>query len=444
MASSAYRAGVALVDERTGLAHDYTRRDGVVSAEIVLPDGGTADRSVLWNAAEAAEKRKDGRTAREWVIALPSELDDDDRRELARSFGVELARRYGVAVDVAVHAPDRGGDQRNHHAHVLTTTRQVERTPTGVVLGEKATIEQSDTKRRAAGLGPAADDVTAIRGLWEEMANAALERAGRGERIDRRSLAAQGIEREPTIHLGPVATEMERRGRPGERSAQNDRVKANNTERAALIELVFKADVGELAQKPIPEIRAEVERRKPPTFEQMALEHPAIVPTVNAWERAQRGAQWCTRRLSAIANRVRLHLGKREVWAAEGGVWRGVQKLARNAGAAFGALAVSDAWLEKQDRQRARTEHVQTQRQEQALRLAAEVKALAAQHRPEIERMRVPLIARHDRAAAVLDERMRSLDQERAAYRAQRDAKYETDRIERERKRGERGPGRGR
>ncbi|WP_235752694.1 MobA/MobL family protein, partial [Pseudomonas amygdali] len=134
---------------RTGLVHDYTRRGGVVSTEIMLPDGTSAERNALWNAAESAEKRKDGRTGREWIIALPAELDDSARQELASAFGIELATRYGVAVDLAIHLPDREGDNRNHHAHVMTTTRQVSRDAAGLlVMGEKSTIELSDTKRR--------------------------------------------------------------------------------------------------------------------------------------------------------------------------------------------------------------------------------------------------------------------------------------------------------
>lgn len=434
-----------LVDERTGQVHDYTRRSGVVSSELILPDGGTVERGALWNAAEAAERRKDSRTAREWVVALPAELGDVQRAVLAHTFGVELARRYGVAVDVAIHAPDREGDNRNHHAHVLTTTRTVGRGEGGaLVMGEKATIEQSDAKRRAAGLGPAADDVLAVRQLWERLANQALEVAGHAERIDARSLDAQGIDREPTQHLGPVATDMERRGRASDRGDGNRRIVAGNAERAELVELVFKADVVELARKPIPEIRQEVERRTPPTFLQMAEQHPAIAPTVSAWQRAQRGAKWCAVHVAKIAHRVRAHLAEREGWESQGGMWRGVQKLARSAGAAFGRLAASDAWLAKQERQKARAERVGELRQKQMARLASEAKALAEQHRPEIERMRAPLIARHERAQAVLASAEQRLEQQRAEERAQRNAAYERQRIEREARGPSRGPGMGR
>lgn len=235
VAAAAYRSGSELVDERTGLVHDYTRKGGVVSAEIIAPDGGSADRSALWNAAEAAENRKDSRTAREWIVALPAELDAGQRRELAVSFGAQLASRYGVAVDVAIHEPDREGDNRNHHAHILTTTRRVSRGAAGeLVMGDKASIELADKKRRELGLGPAADEVKAVRQLWEQTANRALERAGSGERIDARSLKDQGIDREATTHLGPIASEMERRGRGSDRGDGNRQVAANNEQRREL------------------------------------------------------------------------------------------------------------------------------------------------------------------------------------------------------------------
>lgn len=236
VAAAAYRGGCVLTDERTGLVHDYTRKGGVVSSDLVLPDGQVADRGQLWSAAELAEKRKDARTAREWVIALPAELDKDERTELARSFAEGLAQRYEVAVDLAVHEPSRHGSDKNHHAHLLTTTRKVSRLESGsVVLGEKAHIEHSDKARRAAGLGSGADEVKAVREMWEGMANAALARAGQEARIDARSLKDQGVDREATVHLGPKAAEMERRGTGSDRGDQNRTVQANNQERTELV-----------------------------------------------------------------------------------------------------------------------------------------------------------------------------------------------------------------
>lgn len=231
VAAAAYRSGSELVDERTGQVHDYTRKAGVADTLMVMPEGAPAmTRSELWNAAESAEKRKDARTAREWVVALPAELSAEQRKELVATFARGLAGRYGVAVDVAIHQPGAEGDQRNHHAHVLCTTRQVG--PQG--LGDKATLELSDKARRERGLGAAADEVKAVREFWSGIANRALEQAGHEARIDHRSLEAQGIDRAPTTHLGPVASEMERRGRASDRGDTNRAIQGHNAERARL------------------------------------------------------------------------------------------------------------------------------------------------------------------------------------------------------------------
>jgi hypothetical protein len=183
--------------------HDYTRRGGVLSAEVVAPPGCAAlDRERLWQAAEAAERRKDARTAREVRIALPAELDAEACRDLARRFGQWLAERYRTAVDVAVHAPDPAGDERNVHAHILMPTREMGADGT---FGAKLRVLDD----RAS--GPA--EIEAMRVAWEEMANRALAAAGIDARIDRRSLVEQGItDRPPSWHRGPGATALERRG----------------------------------------------------------------------------------------------------------------------------------------------------------------------------------------------------------------------------------------
>lgn len=214
-AAAAYRAAARVVDRRTGEIHDYRKKGGVVAAGIVLPDGTRAThlREQLWNAAEEAEKRKDGRVAREWVIALPDELNNDQRIALAAKFAMKLAATYGVAADLAVHEPSRKGDDRNHHAHILLTTRQAKLTKNGIELGEKATIELSDKARKERGMKPAADDVKRMRKLWADMANAALAEAGHEARIDHRSHAERGIDEMPTTHLGPTATAIKRKGK---------------------------------------------------------------------------------------------------------------------------------------------------------------------------------------------------------------------------------------
>lgn len=207
-AAAAYRAGVEITDSRTGLVHDYTRKQGVEHSELVLPDQAPEwahDRERLWNAAEQAEKRKNSTVAREYEIALPAELSADERRQLALSFAREISERHGVAVDVSIHAPGREGDQRNYHAHLLTTTRRLG--PEG--LGEKT--RELDQKQSG--------EVERWRERWADMQNRALEQAGRGERVDHRSFERQGLAKEPTMHMGPQIAGMERKA---EQKAQRE------------------------------------------------------------------------------------------------------------------------------------------------------------------------------------------------------------------------------
>ncbi|MEG0656484.1 MAG: MobQ family relaxase, partial [Mucinivorans sp.] len=202
-AAAAYRAGCEITDQRTGEVHDYTRKGGVESADIVLPDGApkwATDRAALWNAAEAAERRKDACVAREFEVALPEELSPAERRRLAVDFAREMANREGCAVDVALHAPGKEGDSRNHHAHILRTTRKV-----GLDgLTDKLNTEKAGRNRTA--------DLDAVRTRWAELTNERLRENGIEAQVDHRSLKDQGIDREPTSHMGPAVAAMERRG----------------------------------------------------------------------------------------------------------------------------------------------------------------------------------------------------------------------------------------
>lgn len=203
--AAAYRAGERIVDERTGEIHDYRRKGGVEHTEIILPHGVTpVERGQLWNTAEAAENRKNSTVAREYEIALPEELNRGQRQALALEFARHLTDRYGVAADVAIHAPGRGGDHRNHHAHILTTTRQVAQ---GGELGAKT---RSLDDRRSG-------EVEHVRATWGHLVNLALERAGHSARVSHKSLEEQGINRDPGVHWGPTVTAMERRGLPTDR-----------------------------------------------------------------------------------------------------------------------------------------------------------------------------------------------------------------------------------
>ena len=209
--AAAYRSGERLTNERDGVTHDYTRKRGVLSSFIVAPAGAEAwasDRSGLWNRAEAAEARKDAKVAREYELALPAELSAPEREALARQFAQAVVERFGVVADVALHAAHREGDQRNWHVHILTTTRAANENG----LGAKTRVLDSP-KTSAA-------EIEALREVWAEQVNAALERARVTARVDHRSFARQDAERghdprdrirPPGVHLGPAATAIERR-----------------------------------------------------------------------------------------------------------------------------------------------------------------------------------------------------------------------------------------
>jgi len=202
--AAAYRAAERIVDARTGEIHDYTRKGGVDAAHLALPGGSTEDRAAFWNRLEQHHKRGDAVLAREFTLALPHELPAEERQRLAFDYGRELADRYGIAVDVAVHAPDRDGDNRNYHAHVLMSACSV--APDGT-LGKKA-VELDPIHCQRAKVENFAERE---RPRWAELHNERMAELGQVERIDHRRLVEQGIDREPTRHLGLAAIGYERR-----------------------------------------------------------------------------------------------------------------------------------------------------------------------------------------------------------------------------------------
>ncbi len=225
VAAAAYRAGCVIDDMRTGEVHDYRRKRGVLHAELVLPGRGTAERAQFWNSIEAHHKRGDAVVAREIEVSLPADLSSDQRKELATAYASELADRYGVAADVALHAPSRKGDARNWHAHILLSACHVDAQGQ---LGKKV-VELDPIHCQRHKLANAAD---AERERWAELCNVALEQAGRDARVDHRSLEAQGIDREPTRHLGPKAMGYERR--TGGKSRRRLDIEAEIAERLRL------------------------------------------------------------------------------------------------------------------------------------------------------------------------------------------------------------------
>ena len=202
--AAAYRAGERIRNDRTGETHNHSRRKDVAHTEIFLPSqfGDAAmdwarDRTHLWNTAETIEKRRNSRVAREFQVALPSELSAQQRLALARNFAREVSDRYGVAVDLALHDPKPSGDPRQFHAHLLMTTRELTREG----LGAKAGLDMQSAQRFRAGLSDHKTEYVAIRERWADMTNTAFKEANIDIRVDHRSLAAQGIDREPVVHV---------------------------------------------------------------------------------------------------------------------------------------------------------------------------------------------------------------------------------------------------
>jgi MobA/MobL family len=230
VAAAAYRTADALEDERTGQRHDYSRKRGVLGAEIMLPEGAPSwmmDRAALWSAVEIIEKRKDAQLARDFVISLPHELDHQQRVALTRDFVREQFCAPGYVADIAWHAPGKA-EGLNWHAHAMVTMRKVE----GTGFAAKKERQPGDGLKHPALAWK--EELARLREAWANTANKHLEAAGLDVRIDHRSLEARGIDREPEPKQGPLATKIEREGRESRAGAERREVQARNAERARL------------------------------------------------------------------------------------------------------------------------------------------------------------------------------------------------------------------
>jgi ATP-dependent exoDNAse (exonuclease V) alpha subunit len=254
-AAAAYRAGERIRDERTGVLHNYARRRDVIHAEIFVPGTLASEappwvrqRAALWNAAEAAEHRRNSRVAREYQVTLPHELNAQQRLELARNFARDLSERHSVAIDLAIHEPRPGGDPRNHHAHLLATTREL----TAAGLGAKTGLDMPQTERTRRGLLSEPAEFNAIRERWATLVNDSFRAAGLEERVDHRSLKAQGIDREPVPRIPYVALQIERRGVRSEVAEQiRERYRERVAARAVAQAATHGAEVTALEPPPL-------------------------------------------------------------------------------------------------------------------------------------------------------------------------------------------------
>jgi hypothetical protein len=202
--SAAYNGRTRLEDARTGEVWDYRHLSAPLAEGIYAPKDApnwARDLGQLVNAVEQFEKRSDAQLAMNLDIALPHEQTLEQNRRLMQDFVREQFQRKGYAAHFAIHPPDRDGDGRNIHAHVLVTLRKIDE------HGFARTKTEQQERYRNRG-----EFVEGLRESWERLANRHLERNGYDARIDRRSLQEQGSEREPQQHRGPSVTAMEREG----------------------------------------------------------------------------------------------------------------------------------------------------------------------------------------------------------------------------------------
>jgi hypothetical protein len=248
VACAAYRAGAKLKDERSGEIKDYSEREDVEGTFIIAPEGAPEwvyDRQRLWNEVEARETRINSRLAREIDLAIPRELDAQQRRELVLEYVQTQFVQRGMIADVAIHSPH--SIVKNPHAHIMLTTREI--TPEG--FGKKVRdwdrLELLQDAREA----------------WQNTANRHLERAGHEVRIDHRSIAVQRKEaldrgdydkaielfRPPGHHKGPTATHIERKAR-----GSSEKIQELKKQRTA--ELATYAEIREKAKEHLAIARA--------------------------------------------------------------------------------------------------------------------------------------------------------------------------------------------
>ena len=285
VAAAAYMSCSRMHNDYDGIQHDYTRKQGLVWQQVFLPDMAPtewADREILWNAVEEAEKTKDSRLAREFVVALPVELGRDQWIALLTEFIQTNFVADGMCADVAIHDTDG----HNPHAHIMLTMRpltkdgkwqhKTEKEYLCLRDGEERGFTAAEFKsaqaegwekqyqykvgRKKVYMVPSIagaqgyervskypkstkygrqnpltarwnseDQLVLWRAAWAEAVNRCLERFGRDERVDHRNHVERGLDEQPTIHEGVSARALERKGIVSERCELNRQIKADNT-----------------------------------------------------------------------------------------------------------------------------------------------------------------------------------------------------------------------
>ncbi|MCP5006260.1 MAG: MobA/MobL family protein [Planctomycetes bacterium] len=261
VSAAAYRSGTCLEDERTGIVHDYTKKQGVEHSQIYIPDNApdwakdakdrTALRSKLWNASEAKENRSNSTTAHELEVAFPSEFNAMQRREAGDAISREIMRRYNVAVDISFHAPNKSGDERNSHSHILFTTRGFDENTKDGWAKTKFRDLSKDTMDKDG--NPYLDregnkttrgklEILSLREFTAQEMNRIAEREKLEVHTEHLSFEKRGIDREPSQHLGANASQIEREGKQSERGDINRDIQASNDNLRLLDEQRKKAE----------------------------------------------------------------------------------------------------------------------------------------------------------------------------------------------------------
>ena len=255
VAAAAYRAAELIKNEYDGRVHDYTRKGGVVHAEILLPAHAPdeyADRATLWNAVEKVEKAENSQLARELDIALPAEFTLAQNVALAREYVQKTFVDAGMCADLCLHDTGKG----NPHMHVMLTMRPINEDGTwGGKQKKEYALDRDgnkiyDKKKRQYKCKsiPSTDwndrgKADEWRKAWEDMANAELKRLGSDAQIDRRSYAEQGVDKIPGIHMGAKASQMERKGIATDRGNINRAIDVTNKQVSQLRARIKKVKV---------------------------------------------------------------------------------------------------------------------------------------------------------------------------------------------------------
>ncbi|HGC8957490.1 TPA: MobQ family relaxase [Streptococcus agalactiae] len=242
VASAAYISGEKIKNEWDGVTHDYTKKQGVISKEIYLPDHAPEeykDRKTLWNSVELFEKNSNAQLARNFIISLPKELSIEENKKMIEEYVQNNFVKEGMIVDLAIHDESREGNQ-NIHAHIMTIVRPInedgtwgQKSKKEYILdekGEKVLNKNGKPKTRKVELTTWNDkgNVEKWREKFSDLCNEYLAKNNIEKRVDHRSFERQGIKQIPTIHLGASASAMERKGIRTEKGDINREIKKQN------------------------------------------------------------------------------------------------------------------------------------------------------------------------------------------------------------------------